>query len=228
MWILINKEGAHKMEGGNRLSSINYKNSNTFTLPSEWADKDTNVVVNLRAKTPKQSSGFSIAKFVSIAESEARKKTAWSISNPEARKYTKPFEPYFGKNRIPWCSAFVYYCLTSCGIVLDTECEFYPGYTYALAECFQKLGQAKNWYYDNNGKQTPQVGDIILFDWKQKNIHEPDYDHEDHIGVCISVKDNSIVCAEGNVSRTNASGIVTRYYPTIQGWLRIPSGTLTI
>ncbi len=173
--------------------------------------------------TEAKITGFNASSFAAFCETEAKKQLVW-IPNGEAVKYTKPFEKIGFKGRFAWCAAFVRWCLVKYGVDVPIMCDAYPGYSYALCESFQKLGQLKGWYLDNAFGVKPKPGDLVLFDWGQRNINEPDTDWEDHIGVYLEEVDkNRFRCAEGN-SR-NQSGIFTRYYNSVQGYVRIPEGT---
>lgn len=167
--------------------------------------------------------GFNGSTFAAFCEGEAKKQLVW-IPNGEAVKYTKPFEKIGFRGRFAWCAAFVRWCLVEYGVDVPIMCDAYSGYSYALCESFQKLAQQKGWYLDNVFGVKPKPGDLVLFDWGQRNINEPDTDWEDHIGVYLSQVDNNrFRCAEGNTR--NQSGIFTRYYSSVQGYVRIPEGT---
>jgi hypothetical protein len=174
----------------------------------------------------KQKMGFDPIDFVNLVRFEANKKLHWT-PNSEAVKYTRTFEKVGLRGRFPWCAAFVHWCLNSHQVYVPLFCAEYPGYTYALCESWQKMAQVRGWYSDNNGNNKPQAGDLVLFDWGQRNIHEPDTDWEDHIGVYLEEIDSrSFWCAEGNSH--NKSGLFKRNYASVQGYVRIPVGTKQI
>jgi hypothetical protein len=167
--------------------------------------------------------GFLPQDFANLARYEASKNLTW-IPGGEATKYTRPFESFGFTGRFPWCAAFIHWCLKEHGIKVPLKCKEYPPYTYALCESWQQMAIVRGWYYDNNGAFKPRLGDIVLFDWQQRNIHDPDSRWEDHIGVWLEPIDaDRFLCAEGNAR--NKSGLFTRRYLTVKGYIRIPEGT---
>lgn len=204
------------------------------TLPASWFESEIpprNLVINFNADEPKEflkplrpNLGFNGNSFSTLAEKEASKQLTWIPGN-EATKYTKDFESIFGAARFPWCAAFVRWCLKEFGLEVPL---FVPEYKHSLAlvETWQQMAKVRGWYTDNNGTKTPNVGDIILFDWNQRNIHAPDNDWEDHIGIFLKKESTYWKCAEGN-SR-NRTGIFNRNKITVQGWITIPEGLTKI
>lgn len=167
--------------------------------------------------------GFNGNSFANFCEREAKKELVW-MPDGEATKYTKPFKKIGFRGRFAWCAAFVRWCLVRYGVDTPIMCDAYPGYSYALCESFQKMAQLRGWYIDNSVSAKPKPGDLVLFDWGQRNINEPDTDWEDHIGVYLGEVDrNRFKCAEGNSK--NRSGVFTRYYRSVQGYVRIPEKT---
>ena len=165
--------------------------------------------------------GFTREKLAKIATIEAQKGYTWRGAG-NAKVYTKKYEPVFGKGRIPWCAAFVTYCCDQVGLNLPVAAP--TGYTFALCEGWQLWAQSKGVYHDNDGKFEATAGDIVLFDWSQKQIHEPDTDWEDHIGVVIGRNKSTgkLICAEGNVN--DKAQIMERPPIVIQGFIRLPDG----
>ncbi|MBE9171397.1 CHAP domain-containing protein [Pleurocapsales cyanobacterium LEGE 06147] len=170
--------------------------------------------------------GFSHVDFANLARYEASKKLIWK-SEGEARKYTRPFEQLGFKGRFPWCAAFLHWCLNQHQVKVPILCKEFPPYSYALCEAWQQMAIVKGWYRDNDGVFSPRIGDIVLFDWQQRNIHHPDMRWEDHIGVYLEPVDTAhFLCAEGNSN--NQSGIFKRRYLTVKGFVRIPEGTIQL
>jgi hypothetical protein len=174
----------------------------------------------------KSLGGFCKVDFANLARYEAAKKLIWTSAG-EARKYTRPFEALGFSGRFPWCSAFIHWLLNKHGVEVPIMCKEFPPYSYALCESWQQMAIIKGWYFDNDGKFIPSLGDIVLFDWQQRNIHEPDNKWEDHIGVFLEPIDSSqFLCAEGNSN--NQSGLFKRKYISVKGYVRIPEGTIAL
>jgi hypothetical protein len=126
--------------------------------------------------------------------------------------------------RFPWCAAFIHWLLNEHQVKVPVFCKEYPPYSYALCESWQQMAIIKGWYRDNDGKFLPRIGDIVLYDWQQRNIHHPDNRWEDHIGVWLETIDkDSFLNAEGNAN--NRSGLFKRRYISVKGYIRIPEGT---
>ena len=174
--------------------------------------------------SPGGSQGYNRNEVVAFVERELARNLVWT-KDGEARKYTKAFEPVFGRGRFPWCAATVHWCLNNfdglggCGLPIRV-----PGktYTFALVEEWQRFMDQLGFYIDNNGTNRPIPGDLVFFDWDQRNIHEADNDWEDHIGFHLRMNGGLYVCAEGNSS--NRTGIFERSAISIQGWGRFPDG----
>jgi hypothetical protein len=178
------------------------------------------------SKKNSSGTGFCHVDFANLARYEASKKLIWK-SDGEARKYTRPFETLGFKGRFPWCSAFVHWLMNQHGVTVPIMCKEFPPYSYALCESWQQMGIIRGFYHDNDAVFLPRIGDIVLFDWQQRNIHHPDNRWEDHIGIFLETVDNThCLCAEGNSS--NQSGIFRRKYVTIKGYVRIPEGTIEL
>jgi hypothetical protein len=139
-----------------------------------------------------------------------------------AKIFTKKFEPAFGKNRFPWCAAFVTWCCEQAGLNIPMNCP--TGYTFALVEAWQIWAKSKGFYIDNAKGVIAQPGDIIIFDWDQRNLNDPDSDWDDHIGFVVDYLPDSgfYATAEGNVN--DATARKNRDKILIQGFIRIPDG----
>jgi hypothetical protein len=166
--------------------------------------------------------GFNSTDFANLVRLEASQKLIWHPTS-QATKYTQPFEEIGLRGRFPWCAAFVHWCLNKYGVSVPLMCNEYKGYSYALVEAWQKMAQTRGWYKDNDGKYEPKKGDIVLFDWEQRNIHESDTDWEDHIGVFLEpINKEAFLCGEGNCN--NQSGLFKRNYVSVQGYISLPYG----
>lgn len=79
-----------------------------------------------------------------------------------------------GKERLPWCSGFVSYCLITGGVKIP----------YTLrAKDFCRLG---------NKVKTPSIGDILILDRGNNN---------GHVGIVEKVTNTEIITIEGNVGK---------------------------
>jgi lysozyme family protein/peptidoglycan hydrolase-like protein with peptidoglycan-binding domain len=178
--------------------------------------------------------GFNRILFVEFAERELGRDLYWARPNDnrEIRKFTKPFEPVFGRGRFAWCAATVLWCLNNFdgqgGLKIPIQI---PGddYTLALVEQWQTWMKDLGLYIDNTGVNRPQPGDLLMFDWEQKRFDEPDSDWEDHIGIFLRMSGSKFVVAEGN-AQTRATGggrtgIFERSPIVIQGWARLPENS---
>lgn len=89
----------------------------------------------------------------------------------------------------PWCATFVSAVAVKCGLtdIIPTECS-----CTRMIELHNKLGQWKE-----ADSYTPQVGDLIMYDWQDSgagdNVSSPD-----HVGIVISISNNTIKVIEGN------------------------------
>lgn len=170
-------------------------------------------------------------KLVELAVAEA----SLGLKGAEAQKkyaafFNKWFGAEYGKNgaRIPWCAAFVTYCVRQCGVELgmapNPRVKGFEQYCWALVETWQQWAIEKGCYYDNDGKFVPKPGDIVLFDWDQIDISQIDNDWEDHIGIHVAMSGQNFICAEGNTDNDRAVPNKVRVSRNIQGWIRLPAG----
>lgn len=164
---------------------------------------------------------FDRKKFADSAEAEAKLGLVWSPGS-EATKYTKKYEPVFGKGRFSWCAAWVTWNGDLAGLDLPIKDPAPFGYTFALVEAWQQWAIWANLYHDHDEKFVPERGDIVCFDWNQLDIDDRDTDWEDHIGVFLHMDGEYYVCAEGNTG--NRTAIKRRKSIQIQGFIRIPHG----
>jgi hypothetical protein len=104
---------------------------------------------------------------------------------------------WYGANNTHWCAQFVTYCFTKAGaghVVQGAQ----------QAKGFMSCTAGIKGFKKKGLKEIPveeaQPGDIIFFDW--------DHDHDpDHVGIVVknNPKRKTIVCREGNTSRTTGS-----------------------
>ncbi|MEL6578452.1 MAG: CHAP domain-containing protein [Cyanobacteria bacterium J06621_12] len=100
------------------------------------------------------------------------------------------FGRWYGMDFQPWCAMFVSYCFYNAGMPLPA--------TKPLGFAYCPYGV--KWFKDN-GKwsNTPQVGDVVFFDWQNNGV-------ADHVGIVETVNgDGSIIAIEGNTSVGNDS-----------------------
>jgi peptidoglycan hydrolase-like protein with peptidoglycan-binding domain len=134
--------------------------------------------------------------------------------NPPNSNHNK-FGGWYGMDYQPWCAIFVSYCFYSAGLPLPINNS--KGFAY----CPEGVNWFKNkgWWYT-----TPQVGDVVFYDWQGDGI-------SDHVGIVEKVNgDGSIVAIEGNTSTgsdSNGGQVMRRTRSEgIQGYGR-PSYTPT-
>lgn len=98
--------------------------------------------------------------------------------------YTR-YGDWYGLNYTEWCAMFVSFCLNYAGI---PERDF-PREARCIRwkEILTYIGA----YERNDGEYLPRPGDLIFFDWSEK-------DRPDHVGIVESVDEDSIYVIEGN------------------------------
>lgn len=171
-------------------------------------------------KMKPDTSGFTRAKALGLAVSEAQKDISWN-GNGLAKRYTKKFEPEFGTGRFSWCAAFVTWCCEQSGLNIPMKVPGDPnGYTFALVEAWQQWAIRRGFWIDGGVNGKPQPGDIVCFDWDGATF--PDRDGEDHIGFVMEDQGANVKCAEGNTN--DKTDIKIRAKSLIQGYIRIPDG----
>lgn len=160
------------------------------------------------------------SKLAEIAEREAKLNLVWAVGGP-ARKYTKDFEPVFGQGRFAWCGAFVRWCCKEAGLNIPINAPSGFGYTFALVEAWQQWAIQQKFYIDHDGKFAPTAGDIVIFDWDQKSIDQPDLNWDSHVAVFLRRNGELYQTAEGNSG--NMTAVRNQKSRFIQGYIRIPA-----
>ena len=99
----------------------------------------------------------------------------------------EPYWSWYGfSERVEWCAIFVSWCAEQCGL-LDA----------GVIPRFSSCSTGVQWFEDNalwqDNTYTPNVGDIIFFDWEVDGIC-------DHVGIVKSVSDGMVNTIEGNSS----------------------------
>lgn len=117
---------------------------------------------------------------------------------------------YKAKYTSAWCDIFVSACAIKAGAVdlIGTEvgCEKHIA-------IFKKKGI---WIED--GRVTPKVGDIILFNWDDST--QGNDGSADHIGLVEQVNGKTIVCIEGNIDNKVARRTINVGWGYIRGYAR--------
>ena len=126
-----------------------------------------------------------------------------------------PREEFEGK----WCAAFVYHCCIQAGFGIPYR---YPnpkfGSFAGVRAWIQwaKLPQNRFYSSSRNPIFMPEPGDLVIYD----RVFDPG--PHDHIGILLSVSEDLLRVAEGNVN--NISSIVQRKRDNhIRGYVRIPN-----
>ncbi|NBR23252.1 MAG: CHAP domain-containing protein [Micrococcales bacterium] len=120
------------------------------------------------------------ARLVQIAESY--------VGYAEGPKDNETIMGAFTKaNFLPWCGSFCMFVANAAGVKIPNTVS-----TVAGADAFKKQ---KRWY-DNDGVNTPEPGDIVYFDFPGDGV-----DRISHVGIIVKDnKDGSMTCLEGNTS----------------------------
>ncbi len=127
--------------------------------------------------------------------------------NPIGSNPTK-YHVWYGMNHVPWAGLFVSYCFYHAGLPLKITTDKGFAYHPHAAKWFKEHG----WWHT-----TPQVGDIVFFDWGRDEL-------PDHVGIVEQVNfDSSIVAIEGN--NQNQVRRLTRKSSIIMGYGRPPYET---
>ena len=88
-----------------------------------------------------------------------------------------------------WCAAFVSFVGKQCGLlnIIPAECS-----------CDRQIALAKKmgiWIEDDT--YVPKTGDIVLYDWNDNCVGD-NKGISDHVGIVVSVDNNTMRVAEGN------------------------------
>lgn len=96
-----------------------------------------------------------------------------------------------------WCAATVSAVAIELGLtdIMPTECG-----CESMINLYKKLGR-----WEENDAYTPQVGDVIFYDWADNGVGDCK-GTSDHVGICVQVKGGTIEVVEGNKSTTKAVG----------------------
>lgn len=89
-----------------------------------------------------------------------------------------------------WCAAFVSVVKHEAGLdsIIPTECG-----CEEMLRLFRNVGR-----YQEDGTITPQIGDVIFYNWKAKK--QPNNGWAQHVGIVTYVSNGLITVIEGNAS----------------------------
>ena len=104
----------------------------------------------------------------------------------------QPYWSWYGfDSRVEWCACFVSWCANECGY-LDA------GVIPRTAGCIS----GSNWFKDRglwqDNSYEPRPGDIIYFDWDNKDSSGPQDGLPDHVGIVEKVENGTVYTVEGN------------------------------
>lgn len=172
------------------------------------------------------NSSYTRAKHADIAEAQAKLGLHWTGPGCVADKYRADFFPVFGHGAWSWCAAFTRWCGIQAGLNVPIKDPDKFGFTFAYVPAWTKWASTLGFYHDNDGHFVPARGDLVIYDWEQVSINEPDRGHYDHIGVALGVPVNGLYpAAEGNTNGNGGFTAIKQRAPrNIQGWIRIPDG----
>ncbi len=123
----------------------------------------------------------------------------------------QPYWSWYGfDNRVEWCACFVSWCANECGYI---EAGLMP----KTASC--QVGV--NWFKERGEWQDrnyiPKSGDIVYFDWDNKETGGQD-GIADHVGIVEKVINNMIYVIEGNFDDRCSERIYHMGYSEILGY----------
>ena len=135
-----------------------------------------------------------VAKRKQAAKEGAFRKQAVKLAGGKVGTIETPvniqeFGKWYGMNGVPWCAIFVSWCFANAGSKSFARRSRWAYVPYVLNDA----------HAARNGltvTRTPEVGDLVLFDWDSDQVC-------DHIG--IVAKPSPLVTIEGNTSPTDNS-----------------------
>lgn len=137
-------------------------------------------------------------RILAIAQNEVGTLEATGNNDGDVTKYPGAF----GRGQESYCADFASWVLTNAGASLNEPW---------CPSIINKLANSGNW----KGRNDPQPGDLILFDWDHDNV-------ADHVGLVKSVNGNgTITTIEGNTGGPNgAEGVweKTRTWDFVMGF----------
>lgn len=138
---------------------------------------------------------FDLNVVIKFAQAEVEKKIREDNGSNQDRK--GEIAKYWGQTtykqgfnrRAPYCSAFVAWCFRSAGIKVKPTASCRAMVEWAKSGGTQPNVEARFF----TPKAKPKVGDMVLFDTRQKGRYN-------HIGIVVKVLPSMIVTIEGNTS----------------------------
>ena len=126
----------------------------------------------------------------------------YNAHKPLARGYKVKYTDH-------WCATYVSAVAIKCGLtdIIPTECS-----CSKMIELHKKLGQWKE-----EDSYTPQIGDIIMYDWQDSGSGD-NTGSPDHVGIVISVSGKTIKVIEGNKDESVAYRTLTVNGKYIRGY----------
>lgn len=121
------------------------------------------------------------------------------IGNEGGKKY---WSWYGYPNRVEWCACFVSWCANECTYIEK-------GIIPKFSACKDGINwfKNKNQWHDRGDSYYPIIGDIIFFDWKDKNGNQDKI--SDHVGIVTrtDITNRTIYTIEGNTSNKCAERV---------------------
>lgn len=139
----------------------------------------------------------------------------------------RPYWSWYGfGSRVEWCACFVSWCAEQCGYIEDGIIPMYSSCSNGVS-WFKQQGR---WHSRRSGYK-PKPGDIIFFDWRDKNTGIRD-GAPNHTGIVMSFEASIVYTIEGNsgdavkintynVNSLDILGYGTPDYPEPEGTLEI-------
>ena len=126
----------------------------------------------------------------------------YNSHKPRARGYKMTYTD-------PWCATFVSAVAVKLGYtdIMPTECS-----CNKMIELYKKLG-----VWVENENRTPNVGDILFYDWED-NGKGDNTGRADHVGIVEKVDGNTITIIEGNYKNSVKRRSVKVNGKTIRGY----------
>ena len=92
-------------------------------------------------------------------------------------------------SHVEWCACFVSWCANECGYI---EAGIIPSFSSCSrgVEWFKNHGQWQDNTYE------PRPGDIIFFDWDERNVGQDGVPN--HVGIVEKVENGYVYTVEGN------------------------------
>lgn len=169
---------------------------------------------------------YSRAQMADIAEELANKKIEGIRTDSDYMKIIRyyPEQTAFDELKNGWCAAFVYHCAILAGLRLPIRQEPLYITRFAGVRAWYEWGEKYGFCFKEENGFKPERGDIVIYDNIIPEENKPPLTPwHDHIGIVLSVEEDNLLVAEGNVDNKNVSGIVKRSkYKNIGCYLRIP------